>query len=224
MAEASSSAQQRMTQVPYQECPPMKVRILLPIFTFLAGTTGVCQSAEPPTDLRELKLRDWEPRSMMVTKTTVVEKPRFSVIDVHNHLGGGKERLKPDVVKRYLTEMSEAGVRTVVNLDGGWGDRLKETLAALDEAHPGRFLTFALINFDGLDAEDWGQREAQRLEESFKAGAKGLKFHKSFGLHYRYKDGRLMPVDDPKLDPIWQMCARYHRPVVIYTISKGAFV
>ena len=39
----------------------------------------------------------------------------------------------------------------MVNLDGGWDDRLKETLAALDEAHPGRFLTFALVNFEGID-------------------------------------------------------------------------
>ena len=104
-------------------------------------------------------------------------------------------------MKRYLTEMDEAGVRTVVNLDGGWGDRLKETLAALDEAHPGRFLTFALVNFDGIDEPDWGQREAKRLEESFQTGAKGLKFHKTLGLRYRYKDGRLMTVDDPQARP-----------------------
>jgi predicted TIM-barrel fold metal-dependent hydrolase len=201
----------------------MKARILLAIPTFLALTTGLGQSAEPPADIRELKLRDWEPRSMMVSKTTVVEKPRYPVIDVHNHLGGGKGRLTPAVVKRYLTEMNEAGVRTVVNLDGGWGDRLQVTLAALDEAHPGRFLTFALINFDGLDDEDWGRREAQRLEQGFKAGAKGLKFHKTFGLHYRYKDGRLMAVDDPKLDPVWEMCARYKRPVVIHIADPAAF-
>jgi predicted TIM-barrel fold metal-dependent hydrolase len=196
---------------------------LLAILLFLAVTTGVIRTAEPATDIRELKLRDWQPRSMMAAKTTIIEKPRFPVIDMHNHLGGGKERLTPEVVQRYLTEMNEAGVRTVVNLDGGWGDRLKETLAALDEAHPGRFLTFALINFDGLDAEDWGQREARRLEESFKVGAKGLKFHKTFGLHYRYKNGQLMPVDDPKLDPVWEMCARYHRPVVIHIADPAAF-
>src|SRR5947209_20634129 len=145
-----------------------------------------CQAfGEDPKDIRELKLRDWQPRSMMAAKTTIVEKPRYPVFDVHNHLGGGKARLTAEVVQRYLTEMNEAGVRTVVNLDGGWGERLKETLAALDEAHPGRFLTFALVNFEGLDEEDWGRREARRLEESFKAGAKGLKFHKTFGLHYR---------------------------------------
>lgn len=180
-------------------------------------------AADPPGDIRDLKLRDWEPRSMMVTKTTIVEKPLYPVVDVHNHLGGGKERLRPEVVRKYLTEMDEAGVRTVVNLDGGWGDRLKETVAALDEAHPGRFLTFALVNFEGLDDENWGEREAKRLEESFRAGAKGLKFHKTLGLHVRYKNGKLLPVDDPKLDPVWEMCARHGRPVVIHVADPAAF-
>src|SRR5262245_53639109 len=174
-------------------------------------------------DIRDLKLRDWEPKSMMVTKTTVVEKPLYPVIDVHNHLGGGKERLTPAAVKRYLTEMDEAGVKTVVNLDGSWRERLQETLAALDEAHPGRFLTFALVHFDGIDDPQWGEREAARLEESFKAGAKGLKFHKTLGLAYRYKDGRLMTVDDPKLDAVWEMCAKHGRPVVIHIADPAAF-
>jgi len=178
---------------------------------------------DQPADIRELKLKDWEPKSMMVTKTTVVEKPFYPVVDMHNHLGGGKERLAPATVKHYLTEMDEAGVRTVVNLDGGWGERLKETLAALDEAHPGRFLTFALVNFDGIDDPNWGEREAARLEESFKAGAKGLKFHKLLGLAYRYKDGRLMTVDDPQLDPVWAMCAKHGRPVVIHIADPAAF-
>jgi predicted TIM-barrel fold metal-dependent hydrolase len=201
----------------------MKVRIPLvfALSVFLLNDFGT--TAEPPSDIRELKLRDWEPRSMMAAKTTIVEKPRFPVVDVHNHLGGGKERLTPEVVNRYLTEMNEAGVRTVVNLDGGWGDRLKETLAALDDAHPGRFLTFALINFDGIDDEEWGQREAKRLEEGFKAGAKGLKFHKTFGLHYRYKNGKLLSIDDSKLDPIWEACAKHKRPVVIHVADPAAF-
>jgi predicted TIM-barrel fold metal-dependent hydrolase len=199
----------------------MKTRILLALTLVLAG--GPALAADRAADIRELKLRDWEPRSMMVTKTTVIEKPMFRVIDIHNHLGGGKAFLTPERVRRYLTEMNEAGVRTVVNLDGGWGSQLTETLAALDQAHPGRFLTFALVNFDGIDDDDWSRRETQRLEEGFKAGAKGLKFHKTFGLRYRYKDGRLVRVDDPKLDPIWELCARYRRPVVIHIADPAAF-
>jgi len=198
----------------------MYQRVLLVCSALLAVPA---MAADPPGDIRELKLRDWQPRSMMVTKTTVRERPRYPVIDVHNHLGGGKQRLTPEVVNRYLTEMDAAGVRTVVNLDGGWGDRLTETLAALDDAHPDRFLTFALVNFDGIDDADWSTRETKRLEDSFKAGAKGLKFYKSFGLTFRYKDGKLMPIDDTKLDPIWEACARHKRPVVIHVADPAAF-
>ena len=179
--------------------------------------------AQQTGGISELKLRDWQPRSMLKTKQTEIEKPAYPVIDIHNHLGGGKDRLTPERVKQYLAEMDAAGVRTVVNLDGGWDQRLKESLAALDEAHPGRFLTFALLDFSGIDDENWGQREAKRLEESFRAGAKGLKIHKSLGLSYRYSNGKLMPVDDPKLDPVWQMCAKYNRPVMIHVADPAAF-
>ncbi len=174
-------------------------------------------------DIRLLKLRNWEPRSMLKVKVTKVDRPKFVAIDAHNHLGGGAKLLTPQRVKRYLKEMDAAGVETVVNLDGGWGKRLKETLAALDEAHPGRFLTFALINWKGIDDDDWSERETKRLEESFKAGAKGLKFHKRLGLGVRYKDKRLVPVDDPKLDPVWEMCAKYGRPVMIHSSDPAAF-
>jgi predicted TIM-barrel fold metal-dependent hydrolase len=199
----------------------MNTRNWFCLVAILALQSPLC--AQSPGDIRELKLRDWEPRSMMVTKTTIVEKPMYPVVDMHNHLGGGKQFLTPQRVQRYLTEMNEAGVRTVVNLDGGWGDKLMETLAALDEAHPGRFLTYALINFDNIDDADWSQREAKRLEESFAAGAKGLKFHKLFGLHYRYKNGKLVQVDDAKLDAVWEMCAKYKRPVVIHIADPAAF-
>ena len=74
---------------------------------------------------------------MLKTKVTEVDRPAFPVIDVHNHLGGGKATLTPERVNRYLSEMDAAGVRAVVNLDGGWGERLKETLAALDKRTPG---------------------------------------------------------------------------------------
>jgi predicted TIM-barrel fold metal-dependent hydrolase len=179
--------------------------------------------AQVTDDIKELKVRDWQPKSMLITKATEVAKPAFPVVDVHNHLGGGKATLTPMRVKRYLAEMDAAGVSAVVNLDGGWDERLKETLAALDQAHPGRFLTYALIDFSGIDDPGWSDRESARLRASFEAGAKGLKFHKSLGLGVRYKDGRFMPVDDPKLDPIWQVCSQYKRPVEIHTGDPGAF-
>src|SRR5215212_9565027 len=142
----------------------MRRRVLGLIVTVILASPCSAQASPPVDNIRDLKLKDWQPRSMMVTKTTVVEKPRYPVIDIHNHLGGGKKSLTPERVQNYLTEMNEAGVKTVVNLDGGWDEKLKETIAALDQAHPGRFLTFALVNFEGIDDAGWSGRETKRLE------------------------------------------------------------
>ena len=111
--------------------------------------------AQEESDVRQLQLKDWQPKSMLNVKETALDKPAFPAIDVHNHLGGGKHLRTPERVGQYLEEMNAAGVRTVVNLDGGFGDYLKETIAALDEAHPDRFLTFALIDFRGIDDDGW---------------------------------------------------------------------
>lgn len=181
------------------------------------------EEPEAKEDIRQLKLADWQPKSMMKTKVTRVNTPAFPVIDVHNHLGGGAKTLTDERVKRYLKEMDDAGVKTVVNLDGGWDNKLKETVAALDEAHPGRFLTFALINLSDFESEGWTERETNRLRKSFQAGAKGLKFHKSLGLSYRDKDGKLLGIDDARLDPIWALCGEMNRPVMIHTSDPAAF-
>jgi predicted TIM-barrel fold metal-dependent hydrolase len=196
---------------------------LLVALAIILNCVLLASAQEPAEDIKDLRLRDWQPKSMMVTKVTQVSLPKFPAIDVHNHLGGGAKTLTPERVREYLQAMDDAGVETVVNLDGGWDDRLKETLAALDNAHPRRFLTYALIDFSGIDDPGWSDRETKRLRTSFDAGAKGLKFHKSLGLSYRYADGRLMPVDDPKLDPIWALCGEFKRPVMIHTSDPAAF-
>jgi len=169
-------------------------------------------------DIREMKLKDWQPRAMLVTKVTEAPKPAFPVIDAHNHLGGYRD------VNRCLQEMDAAGVRVVVNLDGGSNlDEIKKSLDRWDNAHPGRFLTFALIDWRGLDEPGWGEREAKNLAKAFEVGAKGLKFHKSLGLWVEHKDGTLLRIDDPILEPVWETCAKYKRPVIIHTADPAAF-
>lgn len=118
----------------------------------------------PPTiaqdDIKELKLRAWKPRSMLKTRATRVDKPAFPVIDVHNHLGRGASRLTPERVRQYLEEMDAAGVRTVVNLDGGWGTELKETLAQRNRViakHPETTFICAHFANNPEDIETVGQ-------------------------------------------------------------------
>lgn len=179
-------------------------------------------AAQTPPD-RDTKLRDWQPAPMLKVKATEVRKAKFPVIDIHNHLGAGKDFLTPEKIGRYLEEMDAAGIRTVVDLDGGWGEKLKETIERLDVAHPGRFLTFAQINFDGFGTEGWTERELANLEAGFKAGARGLKVHKSLGLGKRDVGGKPIAVDDPRIDPLWALCGKLGKPIVIHTGDPSAF-
>jgi predicted TIM-barrel fold metal-dependent hydrolase len=75
---------------------------------------------------------------------------------------------------------------------------------------------------NGFGDPGWTERETERLRRSFQAGAKGLKFHKSLGLSYR-DQGKLIRIDDPKLDPIWKLCGEMHKPVMIHTADPAAF-
>ena len=164
-------------------------------------------SAQREDDIKELKLRDWQPRSMLITKATSISKSAFPAVDVHNHLGGGKATLTPERVKRYLDEMDSAGVRAVVNLDGGWGERLEGNARCARSSSPGAVSHIRSHRFFRPRRAAVVRQRSRRLPASFDAGAKGLKFHKVLGLGVRYKSGQFLGVDDPKLDAIWEVCA-----------------
>ncbi len=177
-----------------------------------------------PKRAPDLILQEYWPRSMMVTEHHIPPKSKFPSIDVHNHLGnvgGNRPFMDPAAC---IKEMDAAGVAQVVNLDGGWGDVLKATIEKFEKAYPGRFLTYARIDWSKVDDQDFGERAAAQLEKDVKAGAHGLKIAKSdIGLTRKYKDGRVVPVDDPKFDPIWAKCAELKIPVEIHVGDPAAF-
>ncbi|MBW7998154.1 MAG: amidohydrolase [Candidatus Glassbacteria bacterium] len=166
----------------------------------------------------DLRLLDWRPQSMMVVKETEVLKPKYPVIDVHNHLG----RLAN--MQHYLEQMDEAGVWKVVSLDGrSAGDFYKKHLEAVKKVSPERLLVFFRPDFDRIDEPGWGQKEAARLEQAVKMGCRGLKIAKNLGLTHKDSTGALIKVDDRRIDPIWAKCSELGIPVMIHVSDPKAF-
>jgi predicted TIM-barrel fold metal-dependent hydrolase len=64
---------------------------------------------------------------------------------------------------------------------------------------------------------------ANRLRFQAARGAEGLKIWKPFGLRVRDHLGALVSVDDPRLDPIWEMAAELKLPVLIHVADPVAF-
>ncbi|MEA2581488.1 MAG: hypothetical protein QOE83_2380 [Actinomycetota bacterium] len=120
--------------------------------------------------------------------------------------------------------MDATGVAAVVNLDGMWGKELRDNVARYDRAHPGRFATFAQLDWRELDAGNgFGERLAAGVHQSVEAGAKGLKIWKNLGLHLRDHRGALIMPDDARLAPVWDACASERIPVTIHTADPIAF-
>jgi predicted TIM-barrel fold metal-dependent hydrolase len=166
----------------------------------------------------DLKLVDWQPKSQLVVKETKVLKPKFPVIDIHNHLGNLGQT---DV---FLKEMDEAGIWMCVSLDGrSRDDFYKKHLETSLKVSKERFLVFFAPDFSKIDEPDFGEKEAQKLEESVKLGIRGLKIAKSLGLTIKDKSGKLVPVDDPRIDPIWTKCGELGIPVMIHVSDPKAF-
>ena len=63
----------------------------------------------------------------------------------------------------------------------------------------------------------------KQIDDAVERGARGLKVLKNFGLEVRDKSGRLVAVDDPRLDPVWEECGRLGIPVAIHVTDPEAF-
>lgn len=172
-------------------------------------------------------LEEFRPTSKLVTNTTQVEKPRFPVIDAHNHLGepfGGGWDKKP--LSELLDLLDKAGVTQYVDLDGGWGeDILNAHLDYFKENAPERFQIFG-----GVDWAQWKNRgdsfpewATNRLRVQKERGAQGLKVWKGFGLHVHDHNGELVQVNDTRLIPLWETAGELDLPVMIHVADPVAF-
>jgi predicted TIM-barrel fold metal-dependent hydrolase len=172
-------------------------------------------------------LENFRPKSQLVTKTTVVNKPRFPVIDAHDHLGepfGGGWDHKP--VTQLLDLLDTAGVICYVDLDGGWGeDILERHLDHFKNSAPERFQIFGGVNWSkwqelGNAFPEWA---AKRLLAQKERGAQGLKIWKPLGLHVRDQNDKLVDVDDERLIPIWETAGELKLPVLVHVADPVAF-
>jgi predicted TIM-barrel fold metal-dependent hydrolase len=175
----------------------------------------------------DLYLHKFLPRPTLNVRTTSVERPRFPVIDAHNHLGpefGNGWNRRP--VAKLLDKLDRACVRAYVDLDGGWSEEiLNERLDRFKAVAPERFRVFGGVDWEAWPAhgDRFGDWAAARLREQAARGADGLKIWKSFGLHVRDQHGKLVTVDDRRLGPLWAAAGELDLPVMIHVADPVAF-
>lgn len=178
-----------------------------------------------------LALTDFQPKSMLHVPEHQVLCPRFPVIDVHAHLSwsggltGSEEMEFLTAPQDLLPVMDRRGVRMMVNLTGGAGAGLESAILRFDAAAPGRFATFTEPSWSLFDEPCYPQVQADAIVRARQAGAWGLKVLKTLGLRLRehVTSGPLVQIDDPRFDPMWEVCGQLGMPVVIHVSDPEAF-
>jgi len=187
--------------------------------------SGVPQIRPRPAQGREPQLqpptiREYKPKSTLVTPQHPVPRAKFPVIDIHSHQSTPISNAE---FGRVVKGMDANNLRLLVNLSGSSGERLRQGVAAIKRsAYADRMVLFANVDFRNIGPGS-GAKAAKQLEADINAGAVGLKVFKDLGMFDHKADGSRLRVDDPELDPIWDTCARLNVPVLIHVAEPQAF-
>jgi len=153
-------------------------------------------------------------------------RTEYRTIDLHLHINYTTQHLT-----RAVKIMDAVGLGIGVNLSGGTVTRgtndapseFERNKRLADTLVPGRFLHYFNLDYKGWDKPDFAQQAVKQVEEANRLGAAGMKEFKRLGLYLRDGQGKLIKIDDPKLDPVWKRCGELGMPVSIHVGDPKAF-
>ena len=195
----------------------------------LAAVAGA-QEEVPP-------FHEYDPPSTLVVPESRVTRAKFPFVDVHNHqfrMGDGQELRElvsamDELNMAVMVNLSGRGFRRIEQPDGSFRFALREpeylqrAVEAAEAAAPGRFVVFTNVDFGGLGEPGWLESTLTELEADVAHGARGLKIYKRLGMDSKDAAGERIPVDDPRLDPLWAKCGELGIPVLIHSGDPAPF-
>jgi len=146
--------------------------------------------------------------------TTIQHQP---VIDVHVHF-------HPNMSEQVVQVMEVNNLIGVGNMGSleRLGIPFEEGIRQFRNTFGDRMAYFSTPDFNDV-APGFGQRMADILEHKVERGVRGLKIFKELGLVFKDAEGRLIPIDDARLDPLWAKAGALGVPVLIHTADPYAF-
>ena len=160
------------------------------------------------------------PLTLLRLPRTNIWRAKYPALDFHVHARGLTSKAAYD---ELIALMDDIGMGAIVNLNGGTGAELDKVLAE-GVPYKDRVANFITFSADG-------HQRARLVAEVRRGDGAGLQGGRagdegSQGARTgREEPGRsFIQADDPRLDPIWDMAAKYDKPVMIHlSDSIGRF-
>jgi predicted TIM-barrel fold metal-dependent hydrolase len=148
------------------------------------------------------------------------------IIDLHQHLD-----YQPDSLAQAVKVMDASGVGLGIDLTpgtvtpgpDGQPSEFESHKKMEDSLYPGRWVQYMNLDYKEWDQPNFAQEAVRQVEEGYRLGAAGFKEWKRFGLFLRDGQGKLIHVDDPRLDPMWERLGQLNMPVSIHVADPKAF-
>jgi hypothetical protein len=148
------------------------------------------------------------------------------IIDLHQHM-----EYAPELLARAIRVMDDSGVGLGIDLTPGTVtpgvngalSEFESNKKMEDTLFPGRWLQYMNLDFKNWDQPDFDQQAVKQVEKGYRLGAAGYKEWKRFGLWLHDGAGKLIRIDDPKLDPMWERLGELHMPISIHVGDPKAF-
>ena len=177
-----------------------------------------------------MDIGEYSPKSTLVVDENKIYRSKFPFIDVHSHHWD----MPIQDLSTLVSEMDSLNMAYLINLSGsglatffGKQDLMEKNLTSsiknVKENYPKRFGVFFNINFNRIDDENFRRNTTLLINDAVNQGAIGLKVYKNLGLNLRDSKGKRVPVDDERLDFIWEECAKLNIPVLIHSGEPKAF-
>jgi predicted TIM-barrel fold metal-dependent hydrolase len=146
-------------------------------------------------------------------------------IDAHMHV-------TPPKVKKALEVMDDNSIRygvLIASISGDdpdlyVGDKAFYEIIEAIKPYKNRFGLHYTYDWTLAETDpDFFKKAPDMLEKAVNAGAIALKNLKQLGLEAKDHEGKLIPIDDPRLYPIWERAEKLKIPVAFHTGDPVAF-
>ena len=177
-----------------------------------------------------MDIEEYSPISTLVVPENPIKKSKFPFIDVHSHhwdmavkdLSGIVSEMD-DLNMKYMINLSGSGFATFSGNQSLMDLNLSKSLTNVKENFPERFGVFVNLDLNKIDNKEFAKSSVDILENAVDQGAIGLKIYKNLGLNLKDSKGIRVKVDDKRLSPIWDACAKLNIPVLIHSGEPSPF-
>ena len=184
-----------------------------------------------PATAQKMDFEEYDPKSTLVVPQHVTTRAKYPFIDIHNHQWSMPSQNLGDLVsemdKLNMGIMNNLSGRSYRDVDGYFdiqdSEYFKKAQANIQAHYPKRFVQFTNVSFTHVGQKGWTERALAELETDVRNGAKGLKIYKDLGMEFKDVQGKILAIDDPRLDPVWEKCGELHIPVLIHSADPPSF-